>query len=110
MSWDWIILSLATRLYIFAVDEFEWQVQCKHIFDFGYNSFVCVGKEHHSLQTIDSLHHGKKKVFNNQFFWLFYYYSSASNQLLQFCEIASLVQQSQALPETILSNNKHDLM
>ena len=52
----------------------------------------------------------KKKVFNNQFFWLFYYYSSASNQLLQFCEIASLVQQSQALPETILSNNKHDLM
>ena len=45
----------------------------------------------------------KKKVFNTQFFGLFYYYSSASNQLLQFCEIASLVQQSQALPETILS-------
>ena len=103
MSWNWIILSLATRLYIFAVDEFEWQVQCKHIFDFGYNSFVYVGKEHYSLQTIDSLHHEKKRCLIINFFWLFYYYSSASNQLLQFCEIASLVQQSQALPETILS-------
>ena len=59
MSWDWIILSLATRLYIFAIDEFEWQVRCKHILDVGYNSFACEGQERHSLQTIDSLYHEK---------------------------------------------------